>query len=197
MHGGQRTGGTGRAPRADAVRNRERILLAAAQVFAAQGASVPVDLVAERAGVGVGTLYRHFPTKEALFAAIVGGHLRWLADAAQTAQGDSDPGRALFEFIGLLATEAAGRHDLLDALEQAGVDVECAVAAQVVGLAAGISGLLERATAQGAVRADVGPEDVLGLVIGTCHGIRRMGGDEARARRLVAIVCEGLRTGPG
>jgi AcrR family transcriptional regulator len=197
MDDGQTTGVSGRVLRADAIRNRERILRAAAEVFAAKGVSVPIDLVAERAGVGVGTLYRHFPTKEALFAAIVGGQVGELASAARAAQRGPDPGRALFEFIGLLANQAASRHDLLDALEQAGVEVESAVATQMVGLAAGIAGLLERAMAQGAVRTDVGAEDVLGLVVGTCHGIRRMGGDAATACRLVAIVCEGLRTAPG
>ena len=60
-----------RPQRADAVKNRRRILEAAEEVFASQGVSAPVDLVAEQAGVGVGTLYRHFPTKEALIEAIV------------------------------------------------------------------------------------------------------------------------------
>jgi AcrR family transcriptional regulator len=187
--------GATRPMRADAVKNRQRILEAAAAVFATQGVAVPIDVVAERAGVGVGTLYRHFPTKEALFEAIVATKVDDLADAALAAGDASDPDRALFDFIHLLASEAASKHDLFDALESAGVDVKSRCAASVERLDAGIERLLERAAAAGAVRTDVDAKDVIGLVMGTCHGVRRMGADAATAERLIGICCQGLRKG--
>jgi AcrR family transcriptional regulator len=181
--------------RADALKNRQRILEAAAAVFATQGVSVPIDVVAERAGVGVGTLYRHFPTKEALFEAIVATKVDDLADAAVAASAARDPDRALFDFIHLLASEAVSKQDLFDALGSAGVDVKSRCQASVERLEAGIERLLERAVAVGAVRSDVDGNDVLGLVMGTCHGVRRMGADAATAERLIGICCEGLRRG--
>ena len=82
--------------RADAVKNRARILEAAEEIFATEGVSVPIDTVAERAGLGVGTLYRHFPTKEALFEAIVVDRLESLLEMARRQSVDPDPGAALF-----------------------------------------------------------------------------------------------------
>ena len=72
-----------RVPRADAVRNLAKILQAAEEVFAAEGLAVPIDEVARRAGVGIGTVYRHFPTKEALFEAIVVARLEGLIERAR------------------------------------------------------------------------------------------------------------------
>ncbi|MGH9047225.1 MAG: TetR/AcrR family transcriptional regulator [Acidimicrobiales bacterium] len=185
-----------RPMRADALKNRQRILEAAAEVFAAQGVAVPIDLVAERAGVGVGTLYRHFPTKEALFEAIVTIKVADLALATQQAARDEDPGRSLFGFIGLLAAEAADKQDLFDALDGAGVDVKMRCAGTIEQLEAGIDHLLARAAAAGAVRDDVGADDVIGVVIGTCHSARRMGGGPETMERLLGIFCEGLRASP-
>ncbi len=85
--------------RADALKNRERILEAAETTFASLGLSVPIDVVAQRAGVGVGTLYRHFPTKEALFEAIVTTRLEDLLDETKTRCDASDPGDAFFVFL--------------------------------------------------------------------------------------------------
>jgi len=182
-----------RPMRADAQKNRQRILEAAAEVFAAKGVSVPIDLVAERAGVGVGTLYRHFPTKEALFESIVVEKIDDLIAAARLAADDPDPERALFNFVDLLATECAMKHDLFDALESAGVDVKSQCHESVMALQAAVDRLLERGVAEGAVRDDVDAEKVIGLVIGTCYGMRRMGADAATARQLIAIFCDGLR----
>jgi AcrR family transcriptional regulator len=182
-----------RPMRADAVKNRERILEAAAEVFAAKGISVPIDLVAERAGVGVGTLYRHFPTKEALFEAIVATKMVDLVARVRVAGDEEDAERALYEFIELLASEAANKHDLFDALDSAGIDVKSNFEDTVEELRVGIDRLLSRAVAEHAVRDDVCAEDVIGLVIGTCHGMRRMGRDAESAKRLIGILCEGLR----
>ena len=179
--------------RADAVKNRQRILDAAAVVFASEGVSAPIDVVAARAGVGVGTLYRHFPTKEALFEAIVLTKLIDLVAAAHAGADAADPERALFAFVELFAAEAANKHDLFDALGSAGIDIKSRCATSIEELEAGIDRLLGRAVACGAVRDDIGANDIVGLVIGMCQAAERMGGSPGSVQRLVGVVCEGLR----
>src|SRR5436190_22066853 len=100
---------TQRAPRADAQRNRAKILVAANEAFARDGADVPLDTIAACAGVGPGTLHRHFPTKEALVAAVVAARLDRLAEQAE--QRNRDPSRDFFGFLTELAAEA--RHNLV------------------------------------------------------------------------------------
>ena len=111
-----------RPRRADAQKNRERILRAAEEVFAAEGIAVPIDVVAERAGVGVGTLYRNFPTKEALFEAIVMSTLQGLLDRALQAADDSDPAGSFYSFLEDFTSVAVNKRDLRDALDSAGFD---------------------------------------------------------------------------
>src|SRR6516165_10830108 len=97
---------TARKPlRADAERNRRRLLAVAQEVFAAEGLAVPIDEIARRAGLGVGTLYRHFPTKEALFAAIVTERMKAVVDDARSLRDVGDPGEALLGFLGRMAAE--------------------------------------------------------------------------------------------
>ena len=107
---------TGRPMRADAVKNRQRILEAAEEVFAVRGVAAPIDAVAERAGVGVGTLYRHFPNKEALFEAIVLTRLEELARTATAPPGPGDAGEAFFSYLREFAGKVSNKHDLIDAL---------------------------------------------------------------------------------
>lgn len=183
----------GRPMRADAMKNRQRILDAAAEVFAAHGVSVPIDIVAERAGVGVGTLYRHFPTKEALFEAIVERKVEDLADAAEAAGAAEDPDASFFAFVRQLAREASNKQDLFDALDSAGIDVKARCPGSIARMEAALGALIARAAEAGALRDDVDANDVLGLVVGTCHGARRMGADAATAERLIGICCQGLR----
>ena len=111
-----------RAKRADAVINRQRILEAAEAVFAAEGVHVPIDRVAERAGVGVGTVYRHFPTKEDLFEAIVVTRMDELLVAARAQAAATEPGRALLSYVQHFARHASSKRDLFDALGAAGID---------------------------------------------------------------------------
>src|SRR5690242_19730377 len=96
-----------RRPRADAVRNRQRVLSAAREAFAESGPAVSLDDVARRAGVGPGTVHRHFPTKDALFAAVIADRLQDLSTRASQLSGSPDPGAAFFDFFHVLATEAA------------------------------------------------------------------------------------------
>src|SRR5882757_6437486 len=106
----------GRGLRADARRNRARVLAVAAEVFAAEGLSVPVHEIARRAGVGTGTVSRHFPTKEALIEAIVADRLEWLADQAKSLATAHDPGEAFFGYCDLLGTHGPAIRGLIEAL---------------------------------------------------------------------------------
>jgi AcrR family transcriptional regulator len=184
----------GRPMRADAVKNRQRILEAAEAIFAAEGVSVPIDTVAERAGVGVGTLYRHFPTKEALFEAIVMARLGSLLEIAKSHAGASDPGDALFSFLGEFAQQASAKRDLFDALGSAGIDIKSTCAGMVDEMKRSIDVLLQRAVEARSVRSDISTEEMIGLVAGVCQSQGHAGYDDATVQRLVNIVCDGLRT---
>jgi AcrR family transcriptional regulator len=183
-----------RALRADAERNRQRVLEVAEAVFAAEGLAVPIDEVAKRAGLGVGTLYRHFPTKEALFLAIVIDRMeRLVADARALADAD-DPGDAFFRFLTRIVLESASKKDFMDALSGSREDLGRTLAGMKVGLRTALAVLLERAQDAGAVRRDVAVAEVLALVTGAFASMDRHAPDARKARdRLLAIVCDGLR----
>jgi AcrR family transcriptional regulator len=178
--------------RADALRNRAKVLEAAESVFAAEGISVPVDLIAEKAGVGVGTLYRHFPTKEKLFEAILIRRIDEIAADARGRLGAEDPGAALFGFLAHLVHESTLKRDLIQALLSAGVELEVAAAPSKRNLEAAVGELLEVAQRAGDVRADVSCEVVLSLVGATC-----IAADQphmaALPAELLGIICDGLR----
>lgn len=184
-----------RPMRADARRNRQRILEAAAATFAAEGIAVPVDVVAERAGVGVGTLYRHFPTKEALFEAIVMDRIDTLLQAA-VPSGDAGPAEMLFRFLAIMAAEVSSKHDLFDALAQAGVDLKERCSEKFDELKGAIDTLRRRAVADGTVRADVSTDEILSLVVGVCAGSGKASTAGCSTQALVAVVCDGLRARP-
>jgi AcrR family transcriptional regulator len=179
--------------RADAVKNRARILQAAEEVFAANGLSAPIDLVAEEAGVGVGTVYRHFPTKEALFEAIVLTGLQELVEAATAPADDQDAGEAFYAFIRTFASKVSIKHDLIDALSAAGIDIKSQCAMTVEDLEAGVERMTRRAEVAGAVRPGVTTQEVIGLVVGVCKAVDMSSADDASRDRMVDIVCDGLR----
>ncbi|MGH9086726.1 MAG: TetR/AcrR family transcriptional regulator [Acidimicrobiales bacterium] len=188
---------TGDRPlRADAQRNRRRILQAAEEVFARDGLSVAVDEVARHAGVGVGTLYRHFPTKEALFEAIVETRLGDLVEACDV-HAPGGAGEALFTFLEKMAELVARKHDLYDALSAAGVDFKSRCADQVACLEAGLDRLRREAVVAGEVRADVTTPQVLGLVIGACVGSDRSGMEARSCHQMLRVVFDGLRARSG
>src|SRR5262249_5621414 len=110
-----------RRPRADARRNRARVLEAAEEVFASHGLAVPIDGIARRAGVGAAPVYRHFPTKESLFEAVVIRRFELLTDEARSLAGALDPGAAFFGSLQRLVEEMATKRDLRDVLLDAGV----------------------------------------------------------------------------
>jgi AcrR family transcriptional regulator len=177
--------------RADAQRNRARILEAAENVFAVEGIEVPVDLIAEKAGVGVGTLYRHFPTKEKLCEAVLLDRLSALTVDAQALADAGDPEGAFFDFLAHVVEEGAAKRDLMVAVMGAGVEFEEAAAPVKQGLHEAIGVLLERAQSAGAVRRDVTATAVLSLIGATCQATAHT--DDAPVCDLLTIVCDGLR----
>jgi AcrR family transcriptional regulator len=184
-----------RLPRADAVRNQEKILRAAEEVFAVEGLAVPIDEVARRAGVGIGTVYRHFPTKEALFEAIVVARLEGLIERAHGLCTAADPGEALFAFVSDLITLAVEKRDIIDELVRAGVHTAELDAPIKEKLNAQVEVLLQRAQAAGAVRQDVNIVDLTTLLMGTCMAAGQQGHPECTGR-LVGVICDGLRAVP-
>lgn len=190
------TGSGGRPLRADARRNRARVLEAAREAFATEGLAVPVDEIARRAGVGAGTVYRHFPTKESLFEAVVTDRIEALntvgREAVRSVANGSDPGVEFFDFLLDLVSDAGTKMDLADALVGAGIDLH-----QVTQDAAGelhslLDELLTQAQQVGAVRSDVDIADLHALTVGAVAAERRSTAD-AEPGRLTRIICDGLR----
>lgn len=180
--------------RADALRNRARLLEVAAEAFASGGSGVPLDEIARRAGVGPGTLYRHFPTKELLFEAVVHDRMRGLVDAARALRQADDAGAALFELVDRLAAEAGPKRDLLDALVGAGVDIRTRLAATGAELRDEIGHLLSRAQRQHTVRRDITLADLMALVSGLLLALHPTGNHRAAdPGRALAVLYDGLR----
>ena len=152
--------------RADARRNRERVLAAAEEVFGERGATASTEEVARRAGVGIGTVFRHFPTKEALYEAIVVRRLTQLvADAPLE---NDDAGAAFREFFGRIVEVAATKKAFADTMAVVGIDVKKAAPDMGEEIRRTFALLLERAQRSGAIRADVTGAQVWVLLAGAC-----------------------------
>jgi AcrR family transcriptional regulator len=180
--------------RADAVRNRARVLEAADRVFALEGAVVPIDDIAREAGVGIGTIYRHFPTKEDLYQAVVISRVEALVDEARGLADADDPATAFFDFLRGYTASAGMNKGLHDGLADAGIDVRAATASLKDALYDALDVLLTRAQATGAVRDDIGIDDLKVAVSGTCLGIGYANADAATRDRTVEILFDGLRS---
>src|ERR1700752_3236277 len=135
--------------RADARRNRERILEVAFETFAAEGLSVPVQEIARRAGVGNGTVSRHFPTKESLFEAVLLSRAAGLVEQAGRLATSDDPGAAFFEYFGVLVAEGAANLGLAQALMGAGYDLDAVCTRDGIDLIGALTNLLVRAQRAG------------------------------------------------
>jgi len=177
--------------RADARRNRARILAAAGEVFAERGASAATEEVARRAGVAIGTVFRHFPTKDDLLRALMKDLLERLTEQVGRLAADGDPATALFDFFASLVEQAAARKSVVELLATAGTDVQ--VTAAVQSLRDGIARLLTRAQQAGAVRADVQAGEVMALLTSTGQGALQGGWDIELQARALAVIFAGLR----
>ncbi|MDP9376878.1 MAG: TetR/AcrR family transcriptional regulator [Actinomycetota bacterium] len=176
--------------RADARRNRERVLNAAREIFAEQGRDAQIDDVARRAGLGVGTVYRHFPTKEALLEALAIDKFERLLVIAERALDASDAWEGLRDVFWKTAEQMEQDRALSEAMAPDALEV---ATAERVRLQDAGRLLLERAQKSGAVRADVEPEDLPVLMCSIGAAVRRSAGNPERWHRYVELVCDGLR----
>ena len=188
----RRSKATGEHPaqRADARRNRQRILRAADRAFAAEGTSVPLDRIAEVAGVGPGTVHRNFPRKDELLAAVLAVRLSDLAALAVERRKAADPGEAFFEFLGVLVERSRNNLALVTALAGP-AEVSDLVREAAGTLESALAELLARAQSAGAVRADLDARELHALVAGILTAEQRL--PESARGRGVALVADGLR----
>ncbi|GLZ02835.1 putative transcriptional regulatory protein TetR [Actinomadura sp. NBRC 104412] len=177
--------------RADARRNRERVLSAAIEAFAAEGLSVPVHEIARRAGVGTGTVSRHFPTKEALYDAIILHRVEHLIGRARELAASAEPGAAFWDFFAFMVDKGALDHGLAEALAGSGYDVEAAAERTGHDVMGAMRDLLTAAQRAGEVRQDVDVADVKALITACLARMRNGSGDDGR--RIMTIIRAGLR----
>jgi AcrR family transcriptional regulator len=185
---------TERPLRADAQRNRERLLEAAVRAFSAEGPDVTLDAIAKEAGVGIGTLYRHFPTREALIEAAYRNELARLCDAAAQLRESLPADAALREWMDRFLDYMRTKRGMADALRVAiasGADPFAQSRARMV---AAITELIDAGAVAGAIRDDVQPEDVMASL----SGISLAAGSpeqQQQAERLLDLLMDGLRHG--
>lgn len=182
----------GRALRADAQRNRQRVLDVAAEAFATDGLGVPVHEIARRAGVGTGTVSRHFPAKDDLFRAIVLDRVARIVARARDLARAEDAGAAFFEYFAYMVEQGAVNRGLAEAFAGAGYDMESAAADAGYDLRGALADLLDRAQRAGAVDPDLDDADVKALIVG-CLARERQPPDPAARRRVIAVVRAGMR----
>lgn len=185
---------SGKPLRADAKQNRERILKVAEAVFAEKGTSASTEAIAREAKVGIGTVFRHFPTKESLIEAIVVGRLRRLTEVAYSLCAAADPGAAFFEFFTRAVDQAATTHALANTLADAEVVVKKAKSQVEQDIQQAIDALLTRAQKAGVVRGDIRARELLSLMIGVSRAMEHAGWDPSVQKRILAVVFDGLRS---
>lgn len=180
-----------RPMRADAARNRARVLEVAYESFASDGLSVPIDEIARRAGVGAGTVYRHFPTKEALFAAVIEDRVQAVVASGRGLLDSVGPGEALFAFLREMVTMNAIDHGLVEALAGYGIDVNAAAPGAEAAFLELLGDLLASAQGAGTARRDVGVAEVKALLV-VCKTTQTYG--DKVTGKVTAVIEAGLRT---
>lgn len=181
-----------RKPRADSLRNRDLLLTAAKTAFTALGAEAPLEEIARRAGVGIGTLYRHFPTREALIAAVYAREIEQLAASADALLAERAAGEALEAWLNLLIDYMATKRVVAPALRADPGEGSRLYASSGATILPTLERLTEAASAAGDIRPDIGFEDILRMMSGLSIGYEQPGWD-AGARRLLSVMMAGLR----
>jgi len=184
-----------RKPRADAIRNRERVLEAAKAVFSQGGPEASLEAVARRAGVGIGTLYRHFPSREALYEAVYRHEVEQLVELARHLEAEPAPVEALRRWLQAGVEFMATKKGMAAALAMAAQGSPDLVAYSLDRLTRAVGELLQRAAAAGEIRVDIGPEDLLRTLVGMCYAHDRPGW-QAKVLRLVDVFIDGLCRSP-
>jgi len=186
-------GATGRKPRADARRNRERLVDTAKAAFAETEGEVSLEEIARRAGVGIGTLYRHFPNRDAIIAAVYRREVQQMADAATRSLTSETPGEALHEWMRLFVDYIAAKKLVTAALSSTAGGAGELYASSGLNIVDAFTQLVERARVAGDIRPDADPDDILRALVGFTYGNAEPGW-EASARRLIDVLMDGLRT---
>lgn len=181
-----------RKPRADSARNRQLLIDAAKAGFSEFGLNVSLEEIARRAGVGIGTLYRHFPTREAVVEAVYRREVEQLAEAVPQLLETSPAGEALHKWMHLFVDYIATKRLIAPSLAAAAVRGSSLHATSVELITRALTTLVKRAVASGDVRKDIDPSDLLRALVGVSYG-NPDAGWQASARRLVDILMDGLR----
>ena len=186
-----------RKPRADSARNRQLLIDAAKAGFSELGLNVSLEEIARRAGVGIGTLYRHFPNREAVVEAVYRREVEQLAEAVPKLLEALAPAEALHQWMHLFIDYIATKRLIAPSLAAAAADGRAATlyASSRELIENAISTLVDRASASGEVRKDIDPSDLLRAMVGVSYG-NPDAGWEASARRLIDLLMDGLRRQP-
>jgi len=180
--------------RADARRNRQRLIDAAARAFASGEQNVPLEAIAKASGVGIGTLYRHFPTREALVEAVYHDQVQGLHHGADNLLAGHGPAPALRLWMDLFADWVATKHGMIDTLRTMISSGDIAFAQTRTEIIATIQALLDAGAADGEVRGDVTAEDVIASLAGIM-AVAGTPGQRDQAGRLFDLLMNGLRPG--
>jgi AcrR family transcriptional regulator len=181
-----------RKPRADSARNRQLLIDAAKAGFSEAGLNVSLEEIARRAGVGIGTLYRHFPSREAVVEAVYRREVEQLAEAVPQLLEKSTAGAALHQWMHLFVDYIATKRLIAPSLAAAVGKSPTLYASSLELITNAISTLVKRAVASGEVRKDIDPSDLLRAMVGVSYGNPDLGW-EASARRLIDLLMDGLR----
>lgn len=188
------TGCTGKPLRADAARNRELLVATAAQAFEERGAEAPLEDIAKRAGVGIGTLYRHFPSRDNLLEAVYRREVETLCDGVQTLRDEHEPIDALSAWMRQFVVYVARKRGMAMALKSALGPENTLFAESHARIREALGALVGDAVAAGQVRSDVEPLDLMRALSGICMAADPSGGN-APTTRIVELLLDGLRYG--
>ena len=191
--GGGKAPGAVRKPRADAQRNRDGLLEAAKAAFGEVGAEASLDEIARRAGVGIGTLYRHFPTREAVVEAVYRREVQQLADAAPRLIDSLPPVEALRAWMRVFIDYIATKKVIAPALKSLVGGGSALYVDSAARINEAIALLVERARASGDIRPDANSADLLRALVGFAY-VNSAPDWEASARRLIDLLIDGLRS---
>ncbi len=179
--------------RADAQRNRERLLVVAREVFAEKGVEAPLEEIARRASVGIGTLYRHFPTRLDLVGTIYLDEVNALIRSAADLEENGDPLEALRGWLERFVDYVVTKRGLAGALEE--LRASGAFAQSQPRINAALGSLLEAGQKAGEIRPDVQAADVLRAIGGICMLSERTVPERQQIRRIIELLVDGLRFG--
>ncbi|MEU0038524.1 helix-turn-helix domain-containing protein [Streptomyces sp. NPDC006333] len=181
-----------RPARADARRNRDRLLATARDAFAATTETVPLDAIARAAGVGIGTLYRHFPTREALVEAVYAAELDEVVSSATVLLGELEPAAALRAWMTRYAAFFKIKRGMSDTLRAGWASGSIATPATRERITAVITMMLRSGAEAGSLRSDVDPEDVTMMLLGVFLSTAAIDAQD-RAEQLLDLIVDALR----